>query len=105
MNLDRLVADGYLNIRVFEDHNICAVQRFLFTAGICVGLDKTGYEYRYCYETVEEAVIALATWDGPNSGHPPGNWIKRKGGGEELLGPWFDKQRETVDESNSNRPV
>ena len=43
------------------------------------------YDYRYMYATEGEAVEACVKWDG--EGHPPGNWIKRKGGGPDLDNP------------------
>lgn len=55
----------------------------LHTVAIVVGLDEGGYRYRYCYEYQQEAIWALMFWDG--HGHPPGNWIKRKGEGGDLL--------------------
>jgi hypothetical protein len=48
----------------------------MFTTGIFVGIDEWGWQRRYCYENFDDAVAALAAWDG--SGDPPGPWIKEK---------------------------
>ena len=57
---------------------IVGVMEFIFTYGICVGLDETGYEYRFCYGSFAEAATGLAEWirDG---GDEPTGYIKRKG--------------------------
>jgi len=59
---------------------LAGIMAFLFTYGLCVGLDDTGYRTRYCYPTFGDAILALIEWDG--HGDPPGPWIKQKGGVE-----------------------
>jgi hypothetical protein len=61
------------------------VHRFDYTTAVVVGLDPTGYRLRYCYEHRSDAQAAIKAWDG--LGHPPGPWIKCKGGGVDLLNP------------------
>lgn len=51
---------------------------FIFTTGIVVGMDETGYEYRFCYGTPREAQTGLLMWVA-NGGDEPENYIKRKG--------------------------
>jgi hypothetical protein len=78
---------GFRRVRDVPGRGDCAVQRFVFTAGLLVGvrLERLWIEYeaRYCYETAHEAVQALDAWDG--QGDPPGDWIKEKI--SERLGP------------------
>lgn len=74
---DAIAENGYYNIRVIEGKGVCGINRFMFTYGLVVNLDATGYSDRYCYHTEGEATEALSAWDG--TGHPPGNWIKHKG--------------------------
>lgn len=57
---------------------VVAVQEMIFTYGIVVGMDETGYEHRYCYHNVFEALDALAAWTLTGSEEPTG-YIKRKG--------------------------
>lgn len=85
--LSFLEADGYKEIREVPGHGLCALYNFMFTLGLVVGLDSAGYKFRYCYpyERAFEAFVALKLWDG--TGHPSGNWIKRKGEGGDFLNP------------------
>lgn len=57
----------------------CAIEKFAFTAGILVGIGRTGYSRRYCYETLLEANSALLDWQADGGYHPKGNWLKVKG--------------------------
>ncbi|MBX3653218.1 MAG: hypothetical protein KF686_03475 [Ramlibacter sp.] len=75
---------GYTDLREIAG-KVCGLHTFIFTTGLVVGLDDTGYEVRYCYEHHADAAQALAAWDG--AGYPPGPWIKAKGPGIELLNP------------------
>lgn len=74
---------GYCTVKFFpsaEGANLPGVWagtvRMLFTGNICSGLDETGWEQTWFYETMEEAIAALSCWDGV--GDPPGLWIKQK---------------------------
>ncbi len=77
--------NGYFEAREIEGHGICALEWFCYTVGIGCGIDETGRRYRYCYHNLLEAITAFQEWNG--QGHPPGQWIKRKGGGEDLRNP------------------
>ncbi len=72
-----LLENGYSNIREIEGRGTCGVMRFLFTVGLCYGLDEWGYKGRYCFPSKSEAIEALNSWDG--NGDPSGDWIKHKG--------------------------
>lgn len=48
----------------------------LYTVGLFVGLDESGYRTRFCFPDRPSAEAALAAWDG--AGFPPGFWIKQK---------------------------
>ena len=78
-----LAENGYTKIKVMEDGTVCALQKQLFTVAIVVGIDRVGYERRYCYEREAVAREALVQWDG--AGDPPGPWIKEKP--SDRLGP------------------
>lgn len=76
----------YLGIREVPGLGLCAVRHIIYAASLFVGLDETGYRYRYCYPSLFDALDALRVWDG--QGDPPGPWIKVKGAGvPERLGP------------------
>ena len=71
---------GYFALRELPDGRWIGLQQMLFTCGLFVDLNENGYDHRYCYATVADALAAVGTWDG--AGDPPGPWIKRKGRGE-----------------------
>jgi len=74
--LNQLHAEGYRNIRLLPTGEWAATLQMIFTTGLFVGLDETGYRTRFCYETEHEAKQALEQWDG--NGFPPGWWVKQK---------------------------
>lgn len=76
---EELTNEGYHHLRVIEGRGICGLREFIFTIGLCEGLDNTGFSGRYCYEKshVLHAFIGLNNWDGKDD--PPGPWIKYKG--------------------------
>lgn len=57
---------------------VCALKKFLFTTGILVGMDETGYAHRYCYHTNQDAITAYLDWALTGADEPTG-YIKRKG--------------------------
>ena len=74
----QLEVHGYENIRQLEDGRWIGTYKLMFTTGLFVGLDDIGYACRYCFEDYDDACESVKQWNG--RGHPPGNWIKRKGG-------------------------
>lgn len=81
----RLVGDGYSELRVLPSGPIAGLLRYVFTWGLVVGLARDGYQRRYCYEHRADALADLLAWDGKD--HPSGPWIKCKGSGIDLLNP------------------
>lgn len=80
-----LTENMYTRLREIPGQGVCGLQQMLFTVGLFCHLDPVGYQYRYCYPTLLEAVAALEDWNG--EGHPPGPWIKRKGKGGDIPNP------------------
>jgi hypothetical protein len=56
-------ANGYWNLKWVDDR-LCAVRRFVYTVGVCVDLDESGYRERFCFETTQGAELFLKDWDG-----------------------------------------
>ncbi len=77
---EALVDEGYRNIQEIPGQGICALGYSMFTVDLVCHIDWTGRAYRYMYHTLEEAYVAMGLWSGKD--HPPGNWVKRKGGGD-----------------------
>ena len=82
---------GFHCFRRLDNGIEIAVIKMLFTWDLCYNINPNSmfdaYEYRYMYESEMEAVEACVLWDG--EGHPPGNWIKRKGIDPEISNPNF----------------
>lgn len=77
--INYLKTEGYFEFRKVANFGLCALQKFIFTTGIVVGLNPIGYYGRYCYSDYEEASDELKKWNG--LGDPTGNWLKFKGEG------------------------
>ena len=55
---------GYDNIREVLPGYICGTRRFIYTVGVCCGLDATGYLNRFCFDSMQNAALFLKDWDG-----------------------------------------
>ena len=72
------VQEGYIRVRELKDNRLIGLLQMAFTMALVIDLTRHGgYAYRYCYTDNYEALQDFESWDG--KGHPPGNWIKRKG--------------------------
>lgn len=78
MTIERLQSMGYKNVRQFPDGSFAATFQFLYTCAIVHKLYEFGYSDRWCYRCAEEAVEALAAWDG--TGEPAG-WHRHPASG------------------------
>jgi len=58
-----LAGHGYTNLRKVNGL-VCGIMRFIYTVGVCYGLDETGYVGRYCFDTHQNAALFLGEWDG-----------------------------------------
>ena len=65
------------DFREVPEKGLCAIHRFIFTFGIVTNLNEISYAHKWCFDTKEEALIALKHWDG--KGDPLGLWKKYKG--------------------------
>lgn len=82
---EQMIDEGYFLPHKLPTGKWVGCFQMNFTGGLVVGLDRDGYEKRYCYHTIQDAAIASLTWDG--QGDPPGNWIKEKGNGIDRINP------------------
>jgi hypothetical protein len=71
--------EGMKYLRKLPTGEWVGLRDFMFTTGLLVGVDMTGYRTRYCYAKEDDALQALLLWDG--TGDPEGPWIKEKGRG------------------------
>jgi hypothetical protein len=59
------------------DGELVALGPFLYTVGIMVGLNETGYTHRFCYPNEDAAMLAFLAWIGSDDEEPM-NYITRK---------------------------
>lgn len=88
MTNKQLEKEGYFNIKKIYKIGTCGLFKFAFTTGLVVGIDLLGYNGRYCYDNLADAVEGLENWDGV--GDPEGNWIKYKGKGGERMNKFYE---------------
>ena len=80
MTKEEIEALGYVQPRQLPNGEWVGVMRMVYTVGLFVGINDTGYRTRFCYPDPVHAVLASVEWDG--TGDPPGPWIKEKGRAE-----------------------
>lgn len=81
-----LAAEGYKHLRYIEGRGICGIRFFVFTIGLCYGLDETGYAGRYCYPDLCTAITGLEAWSGVDDPKDE-YWIKHKSSAREYRNP------------------
>lgn len=59
-----LTRNGYKELREVIPGYWCGIHRFMYTCGVCCGLDETGYLNRFCFDTWQNASLFLKDWDG-----------------------------------------
>ncbi|MGI9251151.1 MAG: hypothetical protein ACR2PR_08135 [Pseudohongiellaceae bacterium] len=55
---------GYSNLVEKPAGCWCGIARFIYTVGVCVGLDMSGYRRRFCFDSWQNAELFLKEWDG-----------------------------------------
>lgn len=76
--IGKLQKEGYIHLTELPEVGICGILQFIFTWGVCYGLDEYGYIGRYCFPTYGQALLALSTWKDTTK-DIEGDWIKHKG--------------------------
>jgi hypothetical protein len=82
--LEVLKEEGYEYITPLDMEGVeiaCGLYRFVFTTGLVIGLDETGYSGRFCFPSHADAKeVLLSLKKLPKDLRKlPGNWIKFKG--------------------------
>ena len=62
-NEQAAIDNGYSHIREI-DGVVCGLMRFMYTVGVCYGIDAVGYSGRFCFSNHLNAVMFLQEWDG-----------------------------------------
>ena len=76
MTPDELAALGFVDAKRLPSGEWAALKRFFFTTALLVGIDGNEHRTRFCYPSLDDARVALHSWDG--TGNPRGPWIKEK---------------------------
>lgn len=84
----------YPAVKILGEGRYAAIYPFIYTHAIILvtrrGYD-TGYEDRWCYHTYEDALVAMAVWDGtgePKGWHRhPSSGRRRDENGKEYINP------------------
>lgn len=58
-----LLDNGYRGVRV-AGGEVCGLLRMMFTTRVCVGINQSGYQRHYCFETWPDAERYLSESDG-----------------------------------------
>ena len=110
--LDELKKEGYKQLTYVKGKGICGVFPFAFTIGLVCGIEKWGYDHRYCYPHADAMIplLQLVAWSQSKEEvvEDPQDefWIKRKGAyehGNEKHKDFdirFDEARRTEDHSS-----
>ena len=70
--IEDLKAQGYRHI-VIKNGEICGLYKFAYTWAIISGMNAFGYEGRWCYHNLIDAIAAFDKWNG--IGDPEG-WYR-----------------------------
>lgn len=92
--VEEILKRNYKFVRKLPTGEWIGLAQMFFTVGLFVGLDESGYRYRYCYESWAEAFPAFLTWDGKPDA--PGLWLVRKGLGHDIWNPNHPHYRDDV---------
>ena len=85
--LMKILRDDYQNMRLLEDGTIVGTIELMFTRAICMGINHTGWEKRFCFESRSLALSELAKLK--TFGDEPDGYIARRGLGAQ---EWYDSK-------------
>lgn len=72
-----LEEQGYYTVRQLPDGTWAGLISLIFTTGLCLNLDETGYDGRFCYEDPQDAISALMTLKSAKDTPLPG-WVAQR---------------------------
>ena len=55
---------GYTHVREVPDRGLVGLLPFIYTWGVCYGLDEDGYRGRVCFDDLASAQGFVQEWDG-----------------------------------------
>lgn len=75
--IDEMKEQGYSNLRVLPDGTIIGTLELMFTRAIFIGLNRSGWDKRFCYKDKMLAISELAKLVDQDS--EPTGWVARRG--------------------------
>ena len=64
IEIGEIVELGYHYPRYIEGVGWCGIRQFIFTVGVCYGLDRIGYTGRFCFKTLNDELGFYDAWNG-----------------------------------------
>lgn len=77
--LPKEVRELYVLMHVLPDGRVVGIHRLMYHWTLHIGVDRYGYEDRYCYREMSDALADMLAWNG--EGDPPGRWHKHPDSG------------------------
>lgn len=71
---DICAANGYTDYLVFPNGQDACITKLTFTYAILAGIERWGYDRRWCYETYTDALRGLVEWSMRNGEGEPTGW-------------------------------
>lgn len=73
------LGEEYDNVRVLEDGTIIGTSDLMFTRALYIGMDRYGWEKRFCFEDRNQALIELENIKTGEDEPSPGSYVARRG--------------------------
>jgi hypothetical protein len=62
-NYSAALDNGYTYV-MEKDGMVYGLYRFIYTIGVCYGINETGYDGRFCFDSALNALLFIKEWDG-----------------------------------------
>lgn len=77
LTTDWLLSQGYVYAKKLADGRLAGVAQMYGNRGrICLDCHELGFERGYCYNSLAEAIIALAVFESTTEADEPNGWVK-----------------------------
>lgn len=63
MSVEAAERNGYTDVTVLANM-VCGIYPFMYTWGVLIGIDETGYKGRFCFDSLNAAQSFLRNWNG-----------------------------------------
>lgn len=77
--LVRSLSDDYDNLTILDDGTIVGTSDLMYTRALYIGMDRHGWEKRFCFEDRNQALIELKNIKTGDDEPTPGSYVARRG--------------------------